>query len=80
MINYKINIVSALKDAGYNTNYIRNNKLFSESTMSKFRRNDSSITLNNIDSLCKLLNCQPSDIIEYVPDENDWLLFCHMIK
>ncbi len=70
MINYKINIVSALKDAGYNTNYIRNNKLFSESTMSKFRRNDSSITLNNIDSLCKLLNCQPSDIIEYVPDEN----------
>lgn len=68
MINYKINIVSALKDAGYNTNYIRNNKLFSESTMSKFRRNDSSITLNNIDSLCKLLNCQPSDIIEYVPE------------
>ena len=71
MINYKIDIVSALKEAGYNTAYIRSNKLFSESTMSKFRRNDSSITLNNIDSVCKLLNCQPADIIEYVPDTVD---------
>ncbi len=74
MINYKFDIVEELKKAGCNTNYIRTNKLFSESTMSKFRRNDTSITLNNLDTLCKLLNCQPSDLIEYVPDpdENAW--------
>ena len=23
----------------------------------------------NIDKLCRLLNCQPGDIMEYVPDE-----------
>lgn len=23
----------------------------------------------NIDKLCKLLNCQPADIMEYVPDD-----------
>ncbi len=24
-----------------------------------------------IDKLCKLLNCQPGDIMEYVPDDKD---------
>ena len=28
-----------------------------------------SITTKNIDTLCKVLNCQPCDIIEYVPDD-----------
>lgn len=25
----------------------------------------------NIDKLCRLLNCQPADIMEYVPDEEE---------
>lgn len=29
----------------------------------------SGITLKSIDALCKYLNCQPNDIMEYVPDE-----------
>ena len=69
LIQYKIDIVQALKDAGYNTNYIRTNKLLSESTMSKFRRRDTSITLDNVDTLCKLLHCQPSDLIDYTDSE-----------
>lgn len=24
---------------------------------------------DTIDSICKLVNCQPSDIMEYIPDE-----------
>ncbi len=24
----------------------------------------------NIEKLCKLLHCQPADIMEYIPDEN----------
>lgn len=69
MIKYKIDIVQQLKDNGYNTNQIRQQKLVSESTMSKLRHNDTSITLANIDTICKLLRCQPTDLIEYVPDE-----------
>ena len=65
LIRYNFDIVQALKEAGYNTNYIRTNKLFSESTMSKFRRNDVNITLQNLDTLCDLLNMQPSEIITF---------------
>lgn len=68
MIRYKINVVQALKTAGYSPTIIRENKILSESTMSKFRRNDTSITLENLDIVCTLLNCQPSDLIEFVPN------------
>ena len=71
MMKYKFNIVEALKENGYNTNYIRLNKVLSEATMTKFRKNDTSITIDNLERLCKLLNCQPGDILEYVPDTPD---------
>ncbi len=28
------------------------------------------IRFSTLDAICKALNCQPGDIIEYVPDEN----------
>lgn len=70
MIKYKLDIVNALKDRGVNPGYIRENKIFSESTMTKFRKKDTHITVDNIDIVCKLLNCQPGDIIEYIPDQD----------
>ena len=69
MMNYKFNVVEALKEKGYNTNFIRINKIFSEATMTKFRKNDTTITIDNLERVCKLLNCQPGDIIEYIPDQ-----------
>ena len=70
MIRYKIDILQSLKDKGYNTNYIRKNKLLAEATLQKIRNCDTSLTLKNINIICQLLNCQISDIIEYIPD--DW--------
>lgn len=70
MMKYKINVVEALKEKGYNTNYIRINKILGEATMTKFRKKDTSITIDNLERVCKLLNCQPGDIIEYVPDQD----------
>lgn len=69
MIRYKINLVDSLKSAGFHAGYIRENKLLSESTMTKFRKNDAHVTVDNINVVCKLLNCQPGDILEYVPDQ-----------
>lgn len=71
MIKYKTDLINALKKAGYNTNYIRKNKLLSESTMTKLRNNDTTITLNNVDVICNLLSCQPGDIIEHIPDSGE---------
>ncbi len=70
MIKYKIDIMQELKKAGYTSYKLRNDKIFGEATITKFRKKEY-INFNNLDILCKLLNCQPSDIIEYVPDEEN---------
>lgn len=69
-MKYKFNIIAALKEKGYTSNKIRNEKIMSESTMQKFRTGEM-VSTDNITRLCKLLNCQPGDILEYVPDENE---------
>ena len=69
-MRYKFNILAALKERGYNSTRIRNEKLMSESTLQKFRTGEM-VSTDNIARLCKLLDCQPGDILEYVPDENE---------
>ena len=32
---------------------------------------DGQVTISNINIICQLLDCQPGDILEYVPDENN---------
>lgn len=68
MIFYKIDIIKALKDKGFSTYCIRKNKIFGEATMQKFRTGEI-VTIDCIDKLCSLLDCQPSDIIGYKKDE-----------
>lgn len=41
----------------------------SSSTMAKFKTNEF-ISLEIIDKLCKFLECQPGDLIEYLPDSD----------
>ena len=68
MIKYKVDIMQALKDKGYSSYKLRNEKIFGEATMTKFRRQEY-FNFENLDILCKLLNCQPADLIEYVPNQ-----------
>lgn len=66
-IVYKINVLAALKEKGYTTTKIRQEKIMSESTLQKFRNNEM-VSVDNISRLCEILNCQPGDIIEYVKE------------
>jgi len=66
-LRYKIDVLATLKEKGYNTNRIRTEGLLSQSTLQKFRNNQG-VSWENLEMLCKLLECQPSDIIEYVED------------
>ena len=67
-IHYKIDILQALKAAGYNTSILRKEKLMGEATIQKLRKGEL-VSWANINTICQLLNCQPGDIIEYIPDE-----------
>ena len=64
-IRYKIDVIAALKSAGYSTYKIRKEKIISQSTLQKFR-NGEIVNADNMALICKLLKCQPGDIIEYV--------------
>lgn len=63
-IKYRIDILAALKKAGYNTNRIRKEKLLSEGTLQLIREGKI-VNSANLAKICKLLNCQPGDILEY---------------
>lgn len=65
MIIYKIDIMEALKEKGYTSYRLRQDKIFGEATMTKFRRKEY-INFDNLNLLCELLECQPGDIIEHV--------------
>lgn len=68
MLVYKLDILSALKNNGYTTYRIKKEKILSESTLQKFRHKEG-ISWSNLDTLCSLLQCQPGDIIAYIPDD-----------
>lgn len=64
-LQFKIDVVSALKEKGYTTYKIRNEKILSESTVQKLRAGKG-VSWENIETLCRLLECQPADLMEYV--------------
>jgi len=66
-ILYKTDIISALKNAGYSTYRIRQEKLMGEATLQKLR-NKEPVSWDNIATICCLLGCQPGDIMEYVEE------------
>lgn len=66
-IKYKINIVTALKDAGYNSNVIRQEKIMGQRELQKLRHNEL-VSWATIEKICRLLHCQPGDLLEYIPD------------
>jgi putative transcriptional regulator len=68
-IVYKIDILAALKEKGYNTNRLRKEKLLAEGVIQSLRENKY-IALQNISKICELLDCQPGDLMEYVKEEN----------
>lgn len=61
---YKIDVIAALKAAGYSTYRIRKEKIFSEGTLQNFREGVIA-SQSTLEKLCELLDCQPGDILVY---------------
>lgn len=70
MFRYKIDILKALSDKGYNTSRLRKDKIISQATMQSIRQGKG-ITTDTINTICIILRCQPSDIIEIIPTEDE---------
>lgn len=66
-LRYKINVLDALKDKGYSSYTLRKEKLLSESTIQKLREGEG-VAWDNLDTLCRLLDCDISELLEYQKD------------
>lgn len=66
-MTYRMNILQALKEKGYNTNRLRKEKLIAEASIQSLRERKP-ISWANIEKLCALLECKPGDLLDYVPD------------
>ena len=59
------------EEKGITTYKIRKENIVSQGTLTKMKNNSGSVDTRTIDKICKVLNCQPGDILEYVPDDEE---------
>lgn len=64
-INFK-KLFGLLDSKGLNMYSLRKDKVIGTATLEKMRKGEGHIDTRSIESLCKYLNCQPGDIMEYV--------------
>ena len=68
MLKYKINVLDVLKEKGVSSYTLRKEKLLSESTIQKLR-NGEGVSWDNLETLCKLLECNIGDILDYEKED-----------
>ena len=66
-LQFKIDVLEALKEKGYTTYTLRKENILSQSTIQKLREGKG-LAWENIERLCTLLDCQPADLMEFVKD------------
>ena len=63
-------LVKLFNEKGVNSYTIKRDKIIGQASYKKIKEGGD-IDTRTISKLCKYLNCQPGDILEYVPDQTD---------
>lgn len=61
-------LLKLMEEKGVTSYTIKKDNIIGQATFKKIKEGGD-IDTRTIDKLCKLLNCQPGDIMEYVEDE-----------
>lgn len=67
MISYQ-RLFNLLEANGWTTYRIRKEKLIGQGTLTALKNGTGGIDSKTIDKLCKTFDCQPNDLMEYIPD------------
>lgn len=67
MLKWKVDLLVALKEKGYHPYKMRQERLFGEATIQKMRRGGL-VSWAEFDRLCRVLEVQPGDLLEYVEE------------
>lgn len=70
MLHYKIDVLKTMAERGYTANRMRREKILSESTIQNLR-NGGNINTTTLNTICVILRCQPSDVIEIIPTDGE---------
>ena len=60
-----------LKEKGYTTYRIRQEKLIGQGTLTALKNGTGGLDAKTIARLCEVLDCQPGDLMEYVKDRGE---------
>lgn len=66
MLEYKIDVLTELKNHGWNTGRIRKESVISQNAVQKIRKGEM-VGIKTLDILCDLLDMQPGEIIKNAP-------------
>lgn len=66
-IRYKVDILAALKAAGYNSVRLREEKIIGQRQLTQLR-NGELVSWLVLSRVCAILGCQPGDLVEFVND------------
>ena len=61
-------LFNLLKEKGYTTYRIRQEKLMGQGTLTAIKNGTGGLDAKTIGRLCEVLDCQPADIMEYVKE------------
>lgn len=64
-IRYKADVMAELKQKGYTSTKIREEKLIGQSYLQQLRHGEL-VSWKTLDTICSLLECQPGDLVEFV--------------
>ena len=63
-------LIQMMKDHGINSYTVKRDKIIGQATYKKIMSGEY-VNLSTIDTLCRLFNCQPGDLLEYVEDNQE---------
>ena len=55
-----------LEEHGISTYYLRQNKIMGQETYYNLKNGKGNLGTETLEKLCKVLNCQPGDLMQYV--------------
>ena len=68
MFKYKFDILDALSKAGYSTYRLKKEKIIGQKSVQDIK-DGKVVGIVTLETLCRLLNCQPGDLIEYIRED-----------
>ena len=64
-------LFALLKEKGYSTYRIRQEKLIGQGTLTAIKNGTGGLDAKTIARLCEVLDCQPGDLMEYVKEPKE---------